>query len=315
MVHTTRRYSGSKRRYTLHQPNDLAFGTIHLATGVRLHYAEQGDQTGDAIVFLHAYVDSWYWFSRVLPLLSPEYHAFAPDQRGHGDSDKPECCYTVDDFAADVDAFMDAVGIDEATLVGHSSGGLIAQRVALSHPHRVSRLVLIGSPITLLHNESLVELGEEMLALKDPIPPEFVREFVESTISHPVPEEFLAGAVSESLKVPARAWRDYWEGVLVTVDDTARLGEIRAPTLILWGERDNLLPREEQERRAVTIPNATLRVYPDTGHAVAGERPEWVARDLEAFMKDARPAQSSITDRAVWRGLPELRRTHLLETV
>ena len=275
----------------MHQQNDVQFATIRLSTGPRLHYAERGDRTGQAIVFLHAYVDSWFWFSRVLPLLSPEYHAFAPDQRGHGDSDRPECCYTVDDFAADVDAFMEAVGVDEATLVGHSSGGLIAQRVALSHPQRVSRLVLIGSPITLVGNEALIELGEEMLALEDPIPPEFVREFVQSTIYHAVPEEFLAGAVSECLKVPARVWRDYWKGVLLTANDTARLGEIGTPTLILWGERDALLPLEEQERRAAAIPDATLKVYPDTGHAVAGERPEWVVRDLEEFIKDTHPVQ------------------------
>jgi non-heme chloroperoxidase len=275
----------------MHQSNDVEFATTRLSTGLRFHYVEQGDRTGEAIVFLHAYVDSWHWFSRVLSLLSPEYHAFAPDQRGHGDSERPECCYTVDDFAADVAAFMDAVGVASSTLVGHSSGGMIAQRVALSYPHRVSRLVLIGSPITLLNNEAVIELGEEMLALEDPISPEFVREFVESTIHHPVPEEFLSTAVSESLKIPARVWRDYMEGVLLTVDDTARLGEIAAPTLILWGEQDALLPREEQERRAATIPDATLKVYPDTGHAVAAERPEWVVLDLEEFMREARPAR------------------------
>ena len=274
----------------MHQPNDVEFATVHLSTGLRMHYAERGDRTGEAILFLHAYVDSWYWFSRVLPLLSSSYHALAPDQRGHGDSERPECCYAVDDFAADVDAFMDALGVDETTLVGHSSGGLIAQRVALNYPQRVSRLVLIGSPITLVHNEALIELGEEMLALEDPIPPEFIREFVKSTIYHPVPEEFLAGAVSECLKVPARVWRDYWKGVLLTVDDTARLSEIGAPTLILWGEWDALLPRDEQERRAAAVPDATLKVYPDTGHAVAAERPEWVVRDLEAFMRGGRAA-------------------------
>jgi pimeloyl-ACP methyl ester carboxylesterase len=55
---------------------------------------------------------------------------------------------------------------------------------------------------------------------------------------------------------------------VLTTDDRARFGEIGAPTLILWGERDAVLPREEQERRAAAIPNATLRVYPDTGHLV-----------------------------------------------
>jgi non-heme chloroperoxidase len=271
----------------MHQPNGVKFATIHLSTGLRVHYAEQGDREGEAIVFLHAYVDSWFSYSRVLPLLPPSYHAFAPDQRGHGGSEKPQCCYTADDYAADVDAFMDAVGIEKATLVGDSSGGLIAQRVALDYPHRVSRLVLIGSPTTLVNNEAVMEFGKEMLAeLEDPIPLEFVREFVLGTIHHPMPEEFLERVVSESLKVPARVWHDYWEGVVLTVDDTTRLGEIDAPTLVLWGEEDTLLPREEQEWRAAAIPDATLKVYRVTGHLAHWVRPEWVVRDLEAFMKE-----------------------------
>jgi non-heme chloroperoxidase len=275
----------------MRQPNDVKFATTRLATAVTLHYAERGDREGEAIVFLHAYVDSWFSYSRVLPLLSSEHHAFALDQRGHGDSDKPECCYTADDFTSDVDAFMDAVGIEEATLVGDSSGGIIAQRVALDYPYRVSRLVLMGSPTTLVNNAAVTEAGEQMLGgLDDPIPPEFVREFQEGTIHHPVPEDFLSTIISQSLKVPARVWRDYYEGVVLTVDDTARLGKIDAPTLILWGEHDAFLQREEQERRAAAIPAATLKVYPDTGHAVVWERPEWVARDLEEFIRDARPA-------------------------
>jgi non-heme chloroperoxidase len=274
----------------MHRQNDVEFAKVHLATGLRLHYAEQGDREGEAIVFLHAYVDSWFSYSRVLPLLSPAYHAFAPDQRGHGESDRPQCCYTMDDYAADVDAFMETVGIEEATIVGDSSGGLIAQRVALSYPHRLSRLVLIGSPTTLVNNKTVIEAGEEMLALTDPVSPKFVREFVLGTIHAPIPEDFLSRLVSESLKVPARVWRDYYEGVVLKADDSARLGEIDAPTLILWGELDALLPREEQEHRAAAIPNAALKVYPETGHLAHWVRPEWVVRDLEAFMKDTRPA-------------------------
>src|SRR5215213_10409529 len=173
----------------MHRPTEVEHATVRLATGVQLHYAERGDRAGEVIVFLHGYSDSWYSFSRVLPLLSAEYHAFAFDQRGHGDSDKPECCYTGDDYADDVNAFMDAVGIEKATLVGDSSGGMIAQRVALDYPHRVSRLVLIGSPTTLVNNETVIELGKEMLALEDPISPEFVREWVVGMIQHPLPEE------------------------------------------------------------------------------------------------------------------------------
>src|SRR5918997_758170 len=275
----------------MHQQGDVEFATTQLATGVRLHYAERGDQVGEAIVFLHRYSDSWFSFSHVLPLLSPEYHAFALTERGHGDSDKPECCYTVDDFAADVDAFMDALGIEEATLVGGSGGGFIAQRVALAYPHRVSRLVLIGSGATLVNNEAVKGLGEEMLALEDPISPEFVREFQESMMYQPVPQEFLDTVVSESLKLPARVWRDYWEGVVLAPDHAARLGGIDAPTLIVWGEQDIIFSREDQERLVRTIPNATLRMYPETGHAVHWDRPEQFVRDLEEFMKATRPAR------------------------
>jgi non-heme chloroperoxidase len=262
-----------------------------LSTGVRLNYAEKGGQSGEAIIFLHGYTDSWVSFRRVLPLLSPEYHAFALSERGHGDSDKPECCYTLDDFAADVDAFMDALGIEEATLVGASGGSFMAQRVALDYPHRVSRLVLISSAATLLDNEAVMGLGEEMLALEDPISPEFVREWQEVNVYQPVPDEFFDKMISESLKIPARIWRNYWEGVVLAPDHASRLGEIDVPTLIMWGEKDAVFSREDPERLAAAIPGATLKVYPETGHAVHWERPQWVVRDLEEFVSDVRPAQ------------------------
>jgi pimeloyl-ACP methyl ester carboxylesterase len=264
-----------------------------LTTGSTLHYAEQGDRSGDPIIFLHGYSDSWFSFSRVLPLLSSEYHAFALTQRGHGDSDKPQCCYTPEDFAADVDAFMDAVGIEEATLVGASTGALFAQRVALSYPHRVSRLVLVGAQTPANEaNEAVMGLQEEVRALEDPVPPEFVRAFQEGTIHQPVPQEFLDTVVSESLKLPARVWRDYLEGAVLSIDQdyVLPLRKIDVPTLILWGEQDPLFPREEQERLAAAIPGATLKVYPETGHAVHWDRPEWVVRDLEEFMKETSPA-------------------------
>jgi non-heme chloroperoxidase len=272
----------------------IRFVTTPLSTGVRLHYAEQGNPTGEAIVFLHGYSDSWFSFSRVLPLLSPEYHVFALTQRGHGDSDKPECCYAPDDFAADVDAFMEKVGIEEATVVGVSTGALFAQRAALSYPRRLSRLVLIGAQTPA--NEDVVGLVSKVRALEDPVPAEFVRGFQESTVQQPVPQEFLDTVVSESLKLPARVWRDYLEQAVLSIDRNyvLELREIDVSTLILWGERDPLFPREEQERLAEAIPGASLKVYPDTGHAVHWDRPEWVARDLEEFMKDTRPAYSAL---------------------
>ena len=89
----------------------------------------------------------------------------------------------------------------------------------------------------------------------------------------------------------ARVWRDYMQGVVLTPDHAAQLGEIDVPTLILWGKQDAMFSREEVERLARMIPDATLKVYPESGHAVHWERPEQFVRDLEAFMKDTSRAQ------------------------
>ena len=94
------------------QVPQLRFATTRLGSGPLVHYAEQGDPGGAPISFLPAYTDSWFSYSRVLPLLPGRYHAYALDQRGHGDAERPACCYTIDDFAADAVAFLDATGIE-----------------------------------------------------------------------------------------------------------------------------------------------------------------------------------------------------------
>jgi non-heme chloroperoxidase len=263
----------------------LRFATTRLVTGPRIHYAEQGDPGGEAIVFLPAYADSWFSYSLVLSLLPNRYHAYALDQRGHGDSERPACCYSIDDFAADAVAFLDAIGIRRAALVGHSGAAFTARRVAVTHPERVARLVLSGSPAGSLPRQVAAGLQAATRALADPVPADFVREFQAGAAHVPLPETFVEGLVAESLKLPARVWRDAADG-LVAFDDTVDLGRIAAATLLVWGDRDGLLPPEEQQRLAAAIPGARSRVYPETGHSPQWERPERFAADLDAFMRD-----------------------------
>ena len=103
------------------------FAKVRLATGPRLHYAEFGDPDGQAILFLHGWPDSWFTFSRVLELLPEDFRALAIDQRGFGDSDRPEAGYSIPEMAADAIAFLDALDIHRATLVGHSFGSFVAR--------------------------------------------------------------------------------------------------------------------------------------------------------------------------------------------
>jgi non-heme chloroperoxidase len=266
------------------QVPQLRFATTRLATGPRVHYAEQGDPSGAPIVFLPAYTDSWFSYSRVLPLLPARYHAYAVDQRGHGDSERPDCCYAVEDFAGDVVAFLDAVGVGPATLVGHSGSCLVARRVAEAHPERVARLMLLGSPGSLGDNEEELALQTAVRALQDPVPARFARELQGAAAHVALPEAFFDRLVAESLKLPARVWRGALEG-LFAFDDAADLARIAAPTLLVWGEWDRWLPREEEDQLAAAIPGARVVVYPATGHSPNWERPERVAADLDAFMR------------------------------
>src|SRR6185312_8367995 len=104
--------------------------SVSLSTGVRIEYVEQGKADGEPVVFLHGWPDSWFSFSRLLPLLPESLRAVALDQRGFGDSDRPESGYAIPEMAADVIAFLDALQIDRATLVGHSFGSFVARRAA-----------------------------------------------------------------------------------------------------------------------------------------------------------------------------------------
>jgi non-heme chloroperoxidase len=259
-----------------------AIKSVDLSTKVKLPYAEQGDSSGIPILLLHGYVDSWRAFEGVLPHLPESIRAFALSQRGHGDADRPTSGYRPHDFAADLEAFMDALRLEAAVIVGASSGGITAQRFAIDHPKRTLGLVLAGSPITLRGNQAVLEFWEYVSELKDPIDPGFVREFHESTLVQQVPQTFLDTLIEESLKVPARLWKAALEPLL-DADFSEELDKIEAPTLIAWGDKDAFLPRRQQEALAAAIPRSQLIVYPGAGHAFYWEEPARFAADLTAF--------------------------------
>jgi non-heme chloroperoxidase len=262
----------------------VRFGTVRLATGPRLHYAERGDESAPPILLLHGWPDSWFSYSRVLAHLPPRYRALVIDQRGFGDSERPESGYAIEDLASDAVAFLHALRIERATVVGHSMGSFVARRVAEVHPERVSRLVLIGSGWS-GSNAVTREVQAALRDLPDPVPADFARQFQASTVHAPVPPEFFERIVDESLKLPGRLWRAVFDGI-IAFEDTDRLPRIGARTLLLWGEKDGLFPREDQDRLATTIPGARLTIYPETGHCPNWERPEKVAADLDTFMRE-----------------------------
>jgi pimeloyl-ACP methyl ester carboxylesterase len=224
-------------------------------------------------------------FSRVLTLLPRQLHAFVLDQRGFGDSEGPDGGYRIDDFAADVVAFLDAVSIERATIVGHSFGSFVARQVAITYPERVARMVLIDTGVSAA-TPVVREVQAALLDLQDPVPLEFARDFQASTAYAPLPELFFERIVAESVKLPARLWREVLDELLA-YDDAGKLSRIRAPTLLMWGEHDALFPRDDQDRLVTAIQGAKLWIYQETGHCPNWECPERVAADLQAFLQQS----------------------------
>jgi non-heme chloroperoxidase len=252
---------------------------VTLASGLTLRYAAQGDPAGVPVVLLHGYSDSHRSYEPMMAQLPNATRAYALTTRGHGDSDKPEHGYDPATLAGDVAGFMDAVGIDDAVIVGHSAGTYTAQQLAIDHPDRVRGLVLIGAVRSGPEHAVLNELAA--LDYADPVDPAFVREFQESTLAHPVPLEYLEMVVAESLKLPARVWRAAVDGLVGSPAPT-ETGTINAPTLLLWGELDDICPREDQERLAAAL-GAELIVYEGHHHAAHWEDALRAAADVAAF--------------------------------
>jgi non-heme chloroperoxidase len=262
----------------------MRFDTVPLKSGPRLHCAESGSSSGAPMLFLHGWPDSWYTFSRVMEALPPAVRAIAFDQRGFGESDHPRSEYSIQQLAADTVALLDALDIENATLVGHSYGSFVAREVATAHPQRVAALVLIGTGYATT-TPVLEGLQAALRELPDPIPEPFAREFQASTAYRPLPPDFFDQLVAESLKVPAWLWPVQIQA-LVQHDAVASLAKLRAPTLVLWGEKDALFSREEQNRFLDAVPTARLKVYEETGHCPNWERPADVAADIAAFRSD-----------------------------
>jgi pimeloyl-ACP methyl ester carboxylesterase len=251
-----------------------------LRGGFELPYVEQGDPEGVPVVLLHGWLDSRWYFDHLMARLPERIRAFAFDQRGHGDAATPADGYGLRDFADDIGAFMDAVGLDAAVLVGASSGGYVAQRFAVDEPDRTLGLALLGSPRSLRGPRP--RFADVVATLEDPIDAAFVRELNEGMVAREVPQAVTEQLCEENLKVPARVWRDAFEGLLAA-EPPLDTGRISAPTLIVWGARDSLLPRADQEAMAAEIPGARLVIYQDVGHLPVIEAPERVAADLTAL--------------------------------
>ena len=236
--------------------------------------------------------DSWRSFEPVLPYLPGSIRAFALTQRGHGDAGRPAAGYHPRDFAADVAAFLDSQGLESAVIAGHSMGSTVALRFALDYPERTRGLIPMGAFVRYRTNPVITEFWETVVAgLKDPIDRSIAREFQESTLANPIPARFLEVAIDESLKVPARVWRDAFAGLLED-EHVPRLAVSRCRPCSSGATRMRSCPRATRRPSWRRSPARAWRSIaapgtPSTGRSRRASRLIWW-RFVEGFLRLAR---------------------------
>jgi non-heme chloroperoxidase len=251
---------------------------------VSLDYAVQGRRPGIPVLLLHGFTDSRRSFDRIMPRLPDSIYSVAVSQRGHGNSDRPDAGYAPHVFAADIAALMDRLELPGAVIVGHSMGASVAQRFAIDFPERTRGLALVASFFTLKNHAGVQDFWDSAVStLEDPVSLELVRSFQLSTMAKSVPAPFLDMVVRESLKVPARVWRATLRA-LMDADLTRELGNIQAPTMLLWGDQDVFVSRSEQDSLLAAIPGSRLSIYPGIGHAPHWEDPKRFAAEIGDFV-------------------------------
>lgn len=258
---------------------------VRLPNGVRLAYVELGNPAGEPLLLLHGYTDSSRSWSLMVHYLS-NYRLLIPDQRGHGASDAPACCYSTSVLADDARLFLDALGVERAAVAGHSMGSMVAIAMAAEHPQLVSKVVLIGST-ALVPVKRGDWLFDQVAALKAPLDPssQFMRDWHPANQPTPVDPIFAEAVRTEYMTIPRHVWRGVMRE-LASVPVARHSPDITAPVLILSGGKDPIFTAEHHAALLKTFPNATAQVFPALGHNPNWEQPAEIAKAIAEFLED-----------------------------
>lgn len=287
---------------------ELQHRTVH---GYRRAFRMGG--SGPVLLLVHGISDRSDSWLPVMGPLAERFTVVAPDLLGHGGSDKPRADYSVAAFANGMRDLLDVLGVEQATVVGHSLGGGVAAQLAYQYPERVERLVLVStggvgrevSPVLRLAAAPLAELTTWPLALPGTscvagvalralgaVGADLGRDADEvSRILGGLRDDRARRSFSRTL----RAVVDQ-RGQLVTMLDRAYLAS-DMPMLVVWGDRDGIIPVAHAHLAHREVPGSRLVVYPGAGHFPHHADPERFVADVVAFVDTTEPHRHDLDRR------------------
>ena len=268
----------------------LRWVTVH---GTRVSYVEMG--SGPPLVFVHGLAGCWQNWLENIPHFARSHRVIAPDLPGFGESELPNEEISIPGYGRFVDAFLDEVGVDRGAIVGNSMGGFISAEVAITHPSRVDKLVLVSAA-------GLVTVGPTQLAIVKRSVRAFHygaarliarrehwvrrrgmrRMFLYGVARHPdLLQPELCYEIASGGGKPGFLDAFYAN---LTYDFSDRLPEISVPTLIVWGRDDRIVPVGGAFEYERLIPDSRRVIFEETGHVPMIERPARFNQLLEDFI-------------------------------
>jgi 3-oxoadipate enol-lactonase len=266
---------------------------ITVDDGVGLAAEVAGPDDAPGLLLVHGFGGAKEDFADHVDALAVDHRVVVFDHRGHGESDAPDdpACYSLDRLAADTVAVVDATGLRDLRLLGHSMGGMVARRLALAHPGRLDALVLMdtsaGPPPGL--DPELVAFGAEVVRthgmvelkrLQDELDPLGSPSYRRVLAVRPGFADYVArkwGALAPAM------WQSMAQEIVHQPDQLAAMAGIACPTLVLVGDEDTVF-LDPARALAATVPGAELVVIPGAGHSPQFEHPQEWYRAVRGFL-------------------------------
>lgn len=284
--------------------------TIHhrfaAVNGVTLHYVEACAASDRLCVLLHGFPEFWYSWRYQIPVLAAAgFHVLAPDLRGYNLSDKPRgvSAYRINALLGDVLGLIESAGAERAAIVGHDWGGVLAWRLAIDHPRRVEKLIVLNAPHPAAYRRELrswrqllrswyilffqpPELAEQLLGVGDF---EWIGRMFRRQCANP--QAFGSEDVRRYKQALARpgaltAALNYYRAFMRhRMQSVARIDSpINVPVLLLWGERDVYLSPRLTEGLGAWVPDLRVVRFPEVSHWIQNDAPERVNRLMIDFL-------------------------------
>jgi pimeloyl-ACP methyl ester carboxylesterase len=212
------------------------------------------------------------------------------DLRGHGRSSKPDCCYTLPDFAYDIVLLLNSLGLKQADLVGHSLGSLVVQTFAEYFPEHTGKVVLIsstgGPPPGATPHKPQFDFAAQIRQLKEPLDPDspFMVAWWDSPT--PVDPDFILRQRRDAAAIPLRVWLAVLDQGLADLADLQRLlPRLKAPALLIWGSADPIMEPDVRATLRQALPHAQVKIFQGLGHNPFWEDSAGSAAVINTFLE------------------------------